>query len=181
MKILAIDPGPEKSAWVFYESDNKQIIKATIQPNHEIVNAGKGDTVFLSGSYHKYHIAVEVMISAFTGGPKQKGYIGKTTMATQKWAGIFLGWFGAFYTQSIQNQRELHRKEIVTYFCGSSRAGDSDVRAALIDRFPPTGGGKIPQIGIKKKPGPLYGIKTHVWSALALAVYYAEQQEKKDE
>jgi hypothetical protein len=29
-----------------------------------------------------------------------------------------------------------------------------------------------------KKPGPLYGVSKHIWSALAVAVAWAEQQDK---
>jgi hypothetical protein len=48
--------------------------------------------------------------------------------------------------------------------------GDKHVRQAILDRFPGTGGGKTPQIGTKKQPGPLYGVKGHMWAALAVAL-----------
>ena len=49
------------------------------------------------------------------------------------------------------------------------KGGDPAVRAGLLLRF---GGYKEVAIGTKKKPGPLYGIKSHMWSALALAVTF---------
>lgn len=48
-----------------------------------------------------------------------------------------------------------------------------DVRKALLDLFPRTGGGATPQVGTKAKPGPLYGISTHAWAALGVAVTVA--------
>jgi len=32
--------------------------------------------------------------------------------------------------------------------------------------------------GTKAKPGPTYGIKSHSWAALAVAVFAAQQKEK---
>ena len=56
------------------------------------------------------------------------------------------------------------------HLCGNNSAKDSNVRQALIDRFPRSGGGKTPQIGTKGDPGPLYGIKKDEWAALGVAI-----------
>ena len=58
----------------------------------------------------------------------------------------------------------IYRKDIKMHLCGSMRAKDSNIRAALIDRF-----GKP---GTKKQKGILYGIKADEWSALAIAVTF---------
>ena len=39
-----------------------------------------------------------------------------------------------------------------------------------MDMFPKTGGGSNPSVGTSKQPGVLYGITTHKWAALAVAV-----------
>jgi hypothetical protein len=49
------------------------------------------------------------------------------------------------------------------HLCNSPRAKDGNVRQALIDRVGPQ--------GTKKGQGPTYGIKSHEWAALAVAVY----------
>lgn len=54
--------------------------------------------------------------------------------------------------------------------------GDTEVRRALIDRFPATGGGKTPQIGTKAEPGPLYGVSKDMWAALAVGVWAQDTQ-----
>ena len=36
-------------------------------------------------------------------------------------------------------------------------------------------GGKEAAVGTKKAPGPLHGVKSHLWSALALAVTHYDQ------
>jgi hypothetical protein len=56
----------------------------------------------------------------------------------------------------------VYRKEVKTHLCNDYKAKDPNIRQALIDRFGP--------IGNKKQPGPLYGVVSHAWSALAIAV-----------
>jgi hypothetical protein len=65
----------------------------------------------------------------------------------------------------------MPRREVKLHLCGSARAKDANVRQALLDRF---GGDQA--IGKKKSPGPLYGVKSHAWSALALAMTFVERQ-----
>lgn len=65
----------------------------------------------------------------------------------------------------------IKRKTIVTGLTGSPKSGDSQVRRHLLRLYEPIGGGKIPQIGIKKQKGPLYGISSHSWQALAVALH----------
>lgn len=96
--------------------------------------------------------------------------VGKEVFDTCLWIGRFME------TWSSQCQL-VYRKDIKIHLCGTVRAKDANVRQALIDRHEPTGGGKVPQIGTKQKPGPLYGIKKDVWSALAVAVYYDDNAE----
>ena len=54
--------------------------------------------------------------------------------------------------------------------CKRLHALSMNIRQALIDRF----GGKEKAIGLKKTPGPLYGISSHAWAALALAITYSD-------
>jgi hypothetical protein len=56
------------------------------------------------------------------------------------------------------------------------KGGDAAVRAALIERFGPF---KEDAIGKKSKPGPLFGIASHEWSALALAVTWFDREGHK--
>ena len=58
---------------------------------------------------------------------------------------------------------------------GVSRLPEPAGRGALIDRYGGDGG-KRAAVGLKATPGPLYGVKKDVWSALALVVMYAEKR-----
>lgn len=80
-------------------------------------------------------------------------------------------WIGEF--RAIMRPQPVtlcYRRDIKLHLCGTAKAKDSNVRQALIDRL-----GKP---GTKKDPGPTYGVTSHMWSALAVAVYAADQQAK---
>lgn len=64
----------------------------------------------------------------------------------------------------------IYRRDVKMHLCGSAKAKDGNIRQALLDLFPATGGGKTPQVGIKSKPGPLFGVSTHAWAALGVAI-----------
>lgn len=59
----------------------------------------------------------------------------------------------------------MPRRIVKQHICHTARATDANIRTELIDRF-----GGVKAIGTKKDQGPLYGIKSHCWAALAIAV-----------
>ena len=90
--------------------------------------------------------------------------VGAEVFETCLWIGEFRGYMRP------QPVTLCYRKDIKLHLCGTTKAKDSNVRQSLIDRLGPP--------GTKANPGPTYGIKSHVWSALAVAVYAADQQAK---
>jgi hypothetical protein len=82
--------------------------------------------------------------------------VGAETFETCVWTGRFI------QTCDGLPILRLPRKEIGLHLCNSPRASDSTVRQALIDKLGPP--------GIKKCPGPTYGVCKDLWSALAVAV-----------
>lgn len=93
--------------------------------------------------------------------------VGATVFETAYVIGRMLEIIGAKDSEAIL----MPRRAAKLHLCGSSRAKDPNIRQALIDRF---GGDKMTAIGTRKRPGPLHGVKSHAWSALALAVTHAE-------
>jgi len=77
-------------------------------------------------------------------------------------------------------RHRIYRRNIKLQICGSSRAKDSNVRQAILDRYPAAGGGKVPQVGIKSKPGPLFGVRADIWAALAVGLAWTEIQEENN-
>ena len=86
--------------------------------------------------------------------------VGKEVFETCVWIGRFVQAAG------VDRVRLVYRKDVKLHLCGSPRAKDANIRQALIDRW----GGKAEAVGTVKRPGPLYGVKSHAWAALAVAV-----------
>lgn len=156
MRVFAIDPGPEESAWCVW--DGERVESCGIEDNRVLfkglMEVPMGD---MAG-------AIE-MVQSFGMA------VGAEVFETCWWTGRFCAaWCLATHTEMAR----VFRRDVKLSLCGTARAKDSNVRQALIDRF---GGSKRAAIGVKKAPGPLYGVRSHVWSALAVAVVWLDTLE----
>lgn len=157
MRLLAIDPGPEMSAWVVYDLDTGTPAGFAKAPNRDVLG-------IISASLAR-DLAVE-MIASY-GMP-----VGRETFETCVWIGRFVQQWAMTRPSSIRNPPDLvYRRDVKLHLCGSARAKDANVRQALIDRYGP---GKDRAIGRKATPGPLYGLTGDCWAALAVAVTVAD-------
>lgn len=101
--------------------------------------------------------------------------VGETIFETCVWIGRFLqAWCKDSEEIEINSSGRLARKSVLIHMCGTTRVKDKDVRKAVIKRYPATGGGQTPQIGIKAQQGPLYGVHDDIFQALGLAITCAE-------
>lgn len=141
MRVLAIDPGPEQSAWCNY--DGERVVECGIDDNHHIVTwvVPRGPTTGLE-------FAVE-MIASY-GMP-----VGREVFET-------CVWIGRFIQAADVDTNIVYRKDVKMHLCNSPRAKDANIRRALIDKVGP--------VGTKKEPGPCYGVKKDIWAALGVAV-----------
>ena len=74
---------------------------------------------------------------------------------------------------AMTDDRDPLRAEILRAdHCHGSRAKDTNIRQALVDRFAP--GQPNHGKGTKAEPGWFYGFRADVWQAYALAVYVAD-------
>lgn len=89
--------------------------------------------------------------------------VGVEVFETVYWSGRFAE---AWDMGEGHEVSRIGRKAVKLALCGTVKAKDANIRQALIDRY----GG--PQC--VKKGGPLAGIKSHLWAALALAVTYQD-------
>ena len=144
--ILAIDSGTTKSAFVQYDERKNLIIDHGILPNPEMRQILIG---------REYDLVALEMIASY-GMP-----VGASTFETCLWIGRFI-------EVARTETRLVYRKDIKMYLCGSMRAKDGNVRQALIDL--------LGTQGTKKDKGPTYGISSHTWAALAVAVYTANNK-----
>jgi hypothetical protein len=146
--VIGIDPGPRESAFVFF--DGLRCVSSNIFANEELLEKLK-PTLPLRLPIYCEHIA--------SYGMAVGASVFETCVA-----------IGRFWEAARRADREFHRvfrRDIKLHLCNSPRAKDANVRQALIDRLGPQ--------GTKKSPGPTYGVKSHEWAALAVAVYGWDQ------
>lgn len=153
MRILAIDPGPGKSGWVLYGSlaGAAQVLGCGIDPSEHVLDIAALNT-------HRYDATVAVEMIASYGMP-----VGREVFETCVWVGRIQQ-----ACKHPDDVRLVYRKDVKMHLCGSPKAKDANIKQALIDRLGPQ--------GTKKKPGPTYGIRSHAWAALAVAVYVADME-----
>lgn len=156
MSVIAIDPGNVQSAYVIYEDGN--LLEHDICENEVLVERLLTDICVLSGPDT---MAIE-MIACYGMA------VGKTVFDTCVWIGRFIQVWGPLKSHKV------YRMDCKMHLCHNARAKDGNIRQAIIDRYPAIGAGKIPQIGTKARPGPLYGVSKDVWAALAVAITYSE-------
>lgn len=155
MSVLAIDPGYEQSAFVVF--DGRRIDEHGIVPNSEL-RSRLGQFSFL------VDVVVLEQIESFGMA------VGREVFETVFWTGRFF--------ESVEGcpAERMPRRAVKVHLCQSARAQDSNIRTALLDRF-----GGSAAIGKKKTPGPLFGIKSHEWAALAIAVTWWDQHQPATE
>ena len=163
--ILAIDPGPEKSAWLLYGDGTEHCVDGC----HDELNT---DLLLILGNpalkfgphktrWSETHLVIEWIQSY--GMP-----VGKEVFETCFWCGRFAeAWEGSHFL--------MPRGDVKLYLCHSSRAKDSNVTQALRDLF----GGKKESRGTKDNPGPLYIVKYDLWAALGVAVTHRAGLQKR--
>ena len=154
MIVIGCDPGYEHSALVTWESTIGRIVDHVEDTNDRIIEHFRGRTS------HDNAVLVIEQIESFGMA------VGKSTFETVYWSGRFAE---AFHPRRVER---IVRRVIKLHLCGQSRANDANVRQAIMDRFGDT---TEKAYGNKKTPGPLYGISKHEWSALAVALTWADQ------
>ena len=150
MKVLAIDPGNQQSAWCMIDGETLKPLSFCKEENQVVLNAVK----------HLSYDSIVIERVASYGMA-----VGRDVFETCEWVGRF--------TQAARVPPDyVYRQEEKLHICGDSRAKDTNIRRALIDRFAQHDikNGK----GTKKNPDWFYGFSADVWQAYAVAVTYVE-------
>lgn len=168
MRILAIDPGPSECGVVVIDSAG--IVLARVMTTADTLALVRHRSWGMGGSDG---VCVCEWFKA-RGMP-----LGDESLQTVRVEGaIREAWF------EDSTFHPLSRADVKLHLCGSAKAKDPNVRAALLDRY---GGKAAIAPGRKGKPatrkrpaepfrapGPLHGLKEHCWAALAVAVTWAD-------
>lgn len=161
MRILAIDPGSEQSAYVVYDTETMEIKGMGLVENKGFLCGFRGDGRTFFNEWY------DAPVIEFPVPRGQKVY-------HQLFETIW--WIGRF-EEARGLMLHVDRKDVKMCLCHKVfKITDANVTAAIRSRYYgiSPGGGSKPEIGTKKEPGPLYGVKKDIWAALGVAITYAE-------
>lgn len=165
-RILGIDPGPCESAWVLYE--DSKVIAHGLEDN---------SCVLLRLSAAPFAPAFGTNLWPVVEVVKNYGQIvGDSVLHTAIWIGRFVQKWedSGLHARSFEL---VPRKTYISYLCGSSKANDSGVRQAVIDKLGPPW---IPPKGKGRKPGPTHGLANDEWQACGLCLGYEEILQERE-
>ena len=148
--IVAIDPGPEKSALILW--DGKTILEMHFSNNIAILK------MLWSYPRNQFDLVLEQVASM--GMP-----VGASVFETVFWSGRFCqAWGEPFH--------RMKRGVVKMHLCGSMRAKDSNIIQALKDRFEP-------DLQPRQRPKTvLKGLSGDLWQAFALAITWWGKNEE---
>jgi hypothetical protein len=175
--VLAIDPGPTRSAYLECNLPDRPMIDGGIVHNDRLIE-------IVRSRMNPRYLAVE-MVAHYGSGMA----VGADVFETVVWIGRFVEAWRVLDRRAFL----VKRTAIKMHLCGRTSATDANVRQALIDRWggdeKAVGGKKCPVCkgkgwrgrgrpeceacggsGWQTSPGPLAKFATHLWSALAVAV-----------
>jgi len=160
MRVLAIDPGSEQSALVWFDAAMQRPVNAADGPNEYIrdlllIHRAMNDLLIIeltkpytrqTKNGHAY-VPTEVQTAAFEAG-----------RMAEAWGKDF---------------ELMTRTDVKKWLLGRATGTDANVRDCLYDRY---GGSRKAAVGTKKQPGPLHGIVKDQMAALAVAVAWNDKR-----
>lgn len=155
MRLLAIDPANEQTAYVLVETNGMEIIDKGKIPNDEFIK------LLELGEYD--HMAIEILVNM--------GRTGATLFETAEMIGKCM------YINSVNNKpyTRISRQKVKVHFQVKRKlngvkapSADSQIRTSLINRFG--------EVGTKKNQGYFYGFKADIWQAMAVCVYTTDKK-----
>ena len=162
MRICGIDPGPEESALVLWDTEypitSIGAVRLGLGTEGKILEKMIVPTTMVCG--HILHFRYDVLAIEDIKNYGMK--VGQSVFKTLKWIGEM-----RYAANSIHKKTYfINRSEVVVNLCHTTAAKKGNVNLVLRDRF----GGK----GTKKDPGYMYGLDKggtgHMFDAFAVAV-----------
>ena len=151
MIVLGIDPGPTHSGLCVYDNRERRVIEA-----HKALPTDEALYILDIYAGRSALVAIERVQSY--------GIAGASLLRTAEVGGMFHQCASNLGLDVVW----LYRREVLRGLDVTGRGNrDSLVRQRLIEIH---GGDRASAVGTKAKPGPLYGVASHAWQALAVAV-----------
>ena len=166
MKVYAIDPGNIKSALCVIDAETLRPLRSCIENNETLHRYIVKELQMEEGD----DVAIEMLQS-------YGNLIGKDVLETAVWIGRFYEAFLRKIPISGSAPTLVFRMEEKMHICRDPRAGDPNIRRALIDRFCKhdfrTGKGTT------KNPDWFYGFSKDMWAAYAVGLTHIEKNMKE--
>jgi len=159
MSILAIDPGSTESGYALIDPTTYRPIEVGKISNEALMDR-LCDEWLQGGEGPVSHVAIEMVASY--GMP-----VGADVFETCVWIGRFAQICESFGGFGMPCDL-VYRKDVKLHLCHTTKAKDSNITQALIDRF--ASGEPNRGKGTKADPGFFFGFKADIWQAYALAV-----------
>ena len=159
MRILAIDPGDVQSGWCLMEGYKP--VQFGKVPNEEML--------YVVGQYAMGidYLVIEMVASYGMA-------VGQNVFDTCVWIGRFLQ---KFTDCGGDTAAYIYRMDERMAICHDSKANDTNIRRALIDRFAEHD--KQTGKGTKKNPDWFFGFRADIWMAYAVGVTFIEKQKEE--
>lgn len=167
--VLAIDPGNTESGWALIDTETCRPLAFDKTPNPVLraamLDGIPGDDVF--GFFDQVERVYIEMVASYGMS------VGATVFETCVW----IGRFDETRPPASAPAELVYRRDVKLHHCGQTKANDSNIKQALVDRFAP--GVRNHGKGTKAEPGWFYGFRADVWQAYALAVLAADRIENR--
>jgi len=157
MKILAIDPGNELSAYCLIDGDSMKPLDFGKIGNEEL------RCYIREFQFSEDDRAAVEMVASYGMA------VGAEVFDTVRW----IGRYQECLTRKLTEPPTLiYRMQEKMHICHDSRAKDPNIRIALIDRFAQHD--KKTGKGTKKNPDWFYGFASDMWAAYAVGITFIE-------
>lgn len=154
MRLLAIDPANQYTAYVLIETNDMSILDKGKIPNEEFIS------LLERAEYD--HMAIEILVNM--------GRTGATLFETAEMIGkcMYINSLnGKPYTRVSRQKVKVHFQVKRKINGVKAPSADSQIRTSLINRFG--------DVGTKKNQGYFYGFKADIWQAMAVGVYVIDK------
>lgn len=171
-RIIGVDPGPEMSGMVVIDDEFK------VLEHYDQIETWKIRCLEMPSNDAVWVTLVAEDVSIRTGGTPGQMYAqwGKTIQTAKT-----IGKLEMICAERGWGYIESNPSTWRARFCGTAGASPAQIKACVRDVYESRGlacgGGKQPSQGIKRQPGPLYGLKGHAWDALGVALTYVIMEE----
>ena len=157
MRIYAVDPGPQACGVVLYDTFHRTVIEShKAQPVADVLQA-----ITAHGKASTAHVIACERVQSY-------GISGAHLLHTAEVYGRVLERANLARLEFVS----MTRRDVLLWLdlLGAPGNRDANVRARMLELH---GGGRRIACGTKAAPGPLYGVASHAWQALGLAVAVA--------